>query len=165
MLTIAVDSELLERYVVRGDAVQISELESKVKGVKGTVEAAFVGLLEVKYNNERKLEEVVFPHGSAKEFLLDTVEGWNLWQPYDISREEVWTRHFKSLMADGRFYSEDPDSSLSHGVVIRDLLIDTFKWEEEKAISPDIIISFLEIARVCFFRGHLHHYHENNLLK
>lgn len=157
VLTMAMNPDILDRYVDRGVAVQKSELESKLKGVKDTVEAAFVGLLEVKFNHEIDSEEVVFPHRSVKDFLLDTVEGRNIWQPCDISREELWARRFKALLADGRLYSEDPDGNLTSGVVIQDLMRDMFKWEEEQRIPPEIIVSYLELARVSFLRGHLRH--------
>ncbi|KAF5698534.1 hypothetical protein FMUND_15061 [Fusarium mundagurra] len=157
VLTMAMNPDILDRYVVRGVVVQKSELESKVKGVKHTVEVAFVGLLEVKFNHENGVEEVVFPHRSVKDFLLDTIEGQNIWQPCDIPREELWARHFKSLLADGRLYSEDPDCNLTTGVVIRDLLRDIFEWEEQRSIPHEIIVSYLELARVSFFRGHLRH--------
>ncbi|KAF4948678.1 hypothetical protein FGADI_9453 [Fusarium gaditjirri] len=157
VLTMAMNSDLLERYVVRGDAVKKSELESKVKSVKDTVEAAFAGLLEVKHSDESALEEVIFPHRSVKDFLLDTTEGQNLWQPCDVPREELWARHFKSLLADGRLYSEDPDCGLTSGVIIRYLLRDIFDWEQQRGIPREIIVSYLELARVSFLRGHLCH--------
>ncbi|KAF5688015.1 hypothetical protein FCIRC_2086 [Fusarium circinatum] len=159
MLTMAVDSELLERYVVRGDALRKSELEIKVKRTKDTVETALFGLLEVKKRSwsRSKLEEVVFLHRSAKDFLLDTVEGQNLWQLCNIPQEELWERHFKSLIADGRFHSEHPSASFTRGVKIRGLLNYMNTWEEEEGIPHDLIISFFELARVSFLRGHLRH--------
>ncbi|KAH7191062.1 hypothetical protein BKA60DRAFT_547666 [Fusarium oxysporum] len=124
--------------------------------VEDTVEAAFAGLLEVKYNKKSKLEEVVLPHRSAKDFLLDTVEGQNLWQPCDIPREELCARHFKSLLADGRLYSEDPDYSLTQGVDIRNLLSDMFRWHGEQGFHLEMINTFFELARVCRLRRHVH---------
>ncbi|CVL12103.1 uncharacterized protein FPRN_03561 [Fusarium proliferatum] len=156
MLTMSMDSELLERYVVRDDAMQMSELEMKVKRTKNIVETALFGILEVKCC-WREPEEVVFLHRSAEDFLLDTVEGRDLWQLCDIPQEELWERHFKSLVADGRLHSEQPSANLTHGVTIRGLLNYMNRWEEQEDIPHDIIISLFELARVSFLRGYLRH--------
>jgi hypothetical protein len=161
ILTMATNPSLLKRYVDRGDTILEHKLESKVKRMKDMLEAAFAGLVEVKYkpffpyDNRTIIEQVAFPHRSAKDFLLDTVEGRNLWQPCDIPKEELLARYFKSLIADGRLHFENPKSKFSRGVGIRDLLSDMFKWEEKHSCPQDIIVSFLELARVCFHRGYL----------
>jgi hypothetical protein len=163
MLAMATNSDLLERYVDRGDPIPERKLKSKVKSMKNVLEAAFAGLLEVKYQSlpahhkKNVIEQVDFPHRSAKDFLLDTVEGRNLWQPSDIPREELLARYFKSLIADGRLYCENPNSKFSWGIDIRDLLSNMFEWEEKHSCPQDIIASFLELARVCFLRGYPQH--------
>ncbi|QGI92139.1 hypothetical protein CEK26_005208 [Fusarium fujikuroi] len=156
MLTMSMDSELVDSYVVRGDAMRLSELEMKVKRTKDIVETALLGILEVKCRS-RKFEEVVFLHRSVEDFLLDTVEGQDLWQRCDVPQEELWERHFKSLIADGRLHSEQPSANLTYGVTIRGLLLYMNRWEKKKDIPHDIIISFFKVARVSFLRGYLHH--------
>jgi hypothetical protein len=163
ILTMATNPSLLKRYVDHGDTIPKRKLESKVKSTKDMLEAAFAGLVEVNYKplfpygNRTILEQVAFPHRSAKDFLLDTVEGRNLWQPCDIPKEELLARYFQSLIADGRLHFENPNSKFCWGVGIRDLLSDMFKWEEKHSCPEDLIVSFLELARVCFHRGYLQH--------
>lgn len=66
--------------------------------MKDMLEAAFAGLVQVKYTNlppghpRDIIEQVSFPHRSAKDFLLDTAEGRALWQPCEIPQEELLAR-------------------------------------------------------------------------
>ncbi|KAJ9415776.1 hypothetical protein QL093DRAFT_2581832 [Fusarium oxysporum] len=162
MLMMATNSHLLERYVDRGDTIKEHKLRSKVKSMKDILEAAFAGLVVVKcdrHSHQKSdiIEKVAFPHRSARDFLLDTVEGRNLWQLCDIPQEELLVRYFKSLIADGRLCTENPDSKFSRGVDIRDLLSNMFKWEQKYSCPQDVIASLLELARVCFLRGYPKH--------
>ncbi|EXL40009.1 hypothetical protein FOCG_17404 [Fusarium oxysporum f. sp. radicis-lycopersici 26381] len=162
MLTMATNSDLLERYVEHGNTILEHKLEPQVNSMKDILEAAFAGLVVVKYDRHSHqksdvIEKIAFPHRSAKDFLLDTVEGQSLWQPCDIPQEELLARYFKSLIADGRLKSENSDSKFSWGVGIRDLLSNMFEWEKKHSCPQDVIASFLELARVCFLRGYPQH--------
>ncbi|KAG7419697.1 hypothetical protein Forpe1208_v003185 [Fusarium oxysporum f. sp. rapae] len=162
MLTMATNPDLLERYVDRGDTIKEHKLRSKVKSMKDILEAAFAGLVVVKYDRHSHqksdiIEKVAFPHRSARDFLLDTVEGRNLWQFCGIPQEELLVRYFKSLIADGRLYTENPDSKFFREVDIRDLLSNMFEWEQKYSCPQDVISSLLELARVCFLRGYPKH--------
>ncbi|QPC58020.1 hypothetical protein HYE67_000251 [Fusarium culmorum] len=171
ILTMITNPDLLERYVDRGDAIQESKLDQKVKIMKDTLEAAFAGLLHLKrksigtdfFARDGFIEQVSFSHRSARDFLLDTVEGRGLWQPYVIPQEELLTRYFKSLIADSRLISENSESELSFGFNIRWMLLVLFRWGKQRNCPRGIIGSSLELARVCFHRGHMRETRKSSL--
>lgn len=111
---VAMDPQLLDAYVIKGEPVQRDDLLAKSQACEMTLEVACAGLLDFrKARLPYETEGVTFTHRSALDFLRDTMDGRSLWEPYRLSKADMCILRWKLRLARARFYANEEGFALS----------------------------------------------------
>ncbi|KAF4970997.1 hypothetical protein FSARC_2100 [Fusarium sarcochroum] len=152
----AMDEELLDMYAVQGDQILPQDLQAKTETMKNLLDVGCDGFLRVTELGLGPVANapVTFTHRAAHEFLSDTIEGRSLWNPCEISEEELWTRRFKAYLAMSRLGLTTKELTRSNDL---DRLLGLLKtWQEMNVLNLELVASFLELTYISYGRGLLY---------